>query len=246
MRVESFQRQGRCIDENAEDVVPCDSASAGEWEYYYKHEDFDKPALRKTGPGNTSDHPQCMGRVLPFGSTAELATLPTGLVPCDFDDNNDIIPLYRTVLAGEEVNIFQWSLDATDYCARVPDEDNMQSVCEAELEDEQQWRRYGDEGDATEISIRPQLALQGITDPEVAFQFFLFSAEGKLSRTLRAKTALLADKVERALPIIIEADETIRETVDLVNTVIDPAEKLKQDSNDAEKAFIFFGKLVKP
>ena len=35
------------------------------------------------------------------------------------------------------------------------------------------WRRYGDEGDATEISVKPSLVLQTITDPDKLLQLWL-------------------------------------------------------------------------
>jgi hypothetical protein len=106
----------------------------------------------------------------------------------------------------------------------------MQEVCDDNLDNEAKWRSYGSAGDDTAISVRPELLLQEITDPELLFQFFLYSPDGKLSRILRAKANLLQRDVQLILPFITRTNEVIGDALDLLDTVSAPAVDEQIDS----------------
>ena len=99
--------------------------------------------------------------------------LPTGLVPC-----KEFV-FSRVALFGKEHNEFEWSLvdfKKSGIPIDVPQE--TQVVRQNDFNCEARWRRHEDQIDATEISVKPAATLQIIIDPEVLFQFFLFSKEG--------------------------------------------------------------------
>jgi hypothetical protein len=164
----------------------------------------------------------------------ELFNLTTGLTNCSDPDDIEAKLYWLMTLGGENNNILQWkqvdlSGDLIDlYCYDVPQP--MQEVCDDNLDNEAKWRRYGSAGDDTAISVRPELLLQEITDPELLFQFFLYSPDGKRSRILRAKAALLQRDVQLILPFIARTNEVIGDGLDLLDTVSAPAVEEQIDS----------------
>ena len=172
--------------------------------------------------------------------------LPTGLVPCSQAVYS------RMAIAGEENNVFQWSLfnvktgapEEPFYCIDVPQ--SIQSECPGNLTDASSWRKYGDSGDATEISVKPSATLQDISDPEVLFQFYLFTAEGKASRVVRSRMATLVRDVERLTKLIVTVVQITTEALNLVETVKTPIEEVNVKLEDGESAFNAFKKILTP
>jgi hypothetical protein len=228
MKLESFENPNQCISSTANTLVQC--ADAGTWQYFYN---TNNSRLELDGSS------QCFGKV-PGTDEQEampdfqLSDLPTGLTECSDPDNAEEKIYWLMTLGGENNNILQWKqVDfAGDllnlFCFDVPQP--MQEVCDDNLDNEAKWRRYGSAGDDTAISVRPELLLQEITDPELLFQFFLYSPDGKLSRILRAKAALLQRDVQLILPFIARTNEFIGDGLDLLDTVSAPAVEEQIDS----------------
>jgi len=198
MKVEKIREPGQCIDIDSAlstaTLKNCDGAAS--WRYYYdgnaarlEHADLNPHQCLGRRAGESNDDYVIIEdeSLAPNAALADLEIFPTGLVPC----SQDKVVYWRNTIAGEEHNVFQWSLIdvktgfalGPSYCVDVPQ--IPQSECPKPLtENITSWRKYGDSGDATEISVKPSAALQDITDPEVLFQFYLFTMEGKASRIL--------------------------------------------------------------
>ncbi|KAL7535432.1 hypothetical protein ACHAXR_011908, partial [Thalassiosira sp. AJA248-18] len=245
MRVESVESPGWCIRESSLSklsLFPCFIPFGDWWQYYY---DASFARLQKVGTN------QCLAREVdnPKEFTGNIENLPTGLMSCGESDVENVA-FYRTVLGGEEANVFQWNLINTttglssgpSYCVRVPQQ--SQQVCKADLVNEMHWRRYDVAADATEISVKPDLLLNKITDPEVLFQFFLFTAEGKSSRKLRAKVAGLQRDMSRLNPIIDSTINMASESLSLAGTVGGRVMSLSDKTRRAETAFNTYRKVL--
>lgn len=92
-------------------------------------------------------------------------------------------------------------------------------MCPANLDQEQRFRRRGNKVIVSDVSVKPGAIVRSITDPEVLFQFFLFSAEGKHSRILQQKYARLARSAESAYKYIDNADELLADLVTFLYSV---------------------------
>ena len=234
MKVESIEAPGKCISDDASELTDCSSANV--WEYYY---DPNFARLKRFG----STHPQCLARKTKKPLTDLPENLPTGLMDCGPDDVSNS-QFYLTILGGDEANVFQWAkinvltgLPSATYCITIPQQESGQQLCGDNLDDEMHWRRYDTVIDATEISVKPDLLLNKITDPEVLFQLFLFSAEGKSSRKLRALSAGLYRDVSRISPIIDFTVNVVSESLALVSTVGDEVESISDGTSKAESSF---------
>lgn len=108
------------------------------------------------------------------------------------------------------------------------------------------WRKYGSSGDATEISVKPGLILQQITDPEKLLQFWLMTADGRDARLLRAKMAKLTQKIEQAVPIFDNSNTGAEEVLKLVTAVQEPVSSILGSMNQAESFFGIVAIVVSP
>ena len=250
MKVESIESPGQCLNDMATALISC--SLANEWVYIFDA----KYARLQQAPSWTSDPPLCLAREHDDPATfcnGDLSSRPTGLIHCAPPEDGDIsnVTYWRTVLGGEEGNVFQWSLidgqglpDGPMYCIRTPNQE-PQDICDADLDNEQHWRRYDQVVDATEISVKPDLLLQKITDPEVLFQFFLFSAEGRLSRQLRAKFKGLERDVNRLAPIIEATTLVVTDSLAMVSSVGDQVATLSDSTTATKEKFTEFGKVLR-
>lgn len=245
MNVESTQKPGECISNDAT-LETCSSGSA-KWIYYY---DGNRARLQ------LADTNDCLGRQDPDGNymTSDgLHTFPTGIVR-NSCDNVERSPFTRMVIGGKEHNVFQWSLIETTgdkegrpilpyYCVDIPQ--SQQEVC-PDLTSAPSWRKYGNALDATEISVKPSATLQDITDPEVLFQFYLFSAEGKASRVLRSRMAALVRDVERAKVLIKTTTTIIAEATNILDAVQPPMDAVNVRLEEGKKSFKLFSTIARP
>lgn len=247
MAVESIDNPGQCISENGEKIVSCnDSTGRGQWKYIY---DGSKPVLQSTATQ------RCLGRVTDDYETftGELKDLPTGLVPCNKYTHS------RISLGGESGNVLQWSeINLTSgkpidpfYCITYPQPMNsigkrIQKVCADDLTKELTWRKYGSGSDATEISVKPSAALQAISDPEVLFQFYLYSVEGRQSRILRSNTAKLVRLVERAKSNIVKTTNIVEEALTVLDTTIAPLDQIEATLQQTSSTFKAFSLIIRP
>lgn len=254
IKVEKIGEPGQCIDIGVSSNAVLKSCNdAKSWKYYY---DGNAARLELEGAGQDS---QCLGRRAENYEIVEdesklgvdvLKALPTGLVPCSQDK---VVAYWRNTIAGKENNVFQWSLiNVTtglavnpSYCVDVPQ--SAQIECPTKLtSDVSSWRRYGDTGDATEISVKPKATLQDISDPEVLFQFYLFTAEGKASRIVRSRMAALIRDVERLQKLISNVLKITSEAVNLVEMVQPPIDKVNDMLEKGESAFNKFKSILTP
>lgn len=192
MKVQLAEDSGKCISTNDGNLAGLtDCASADKWEYYYDPDGEGFSRLQLVQPvGPQSQGLKCLARYTTDPLNDLPQDLPNGLTPCC--DNAECTDLgyskfYITILGGEDRDVFQWAeydftknpLEPTEpfYCINiesfgVPDK---QQVCTPE-DEPQRWRRYEQVVDATEISVKPSLLIQKISNPEVQFQLFLFTA----------------------------------------------------------------------
>lgn len=200
------------------------------------------------------DGTKCMGRTLGkdglYNEIEDIvpASLPSGLVPCEE------AVFSRQVLAGEEHNVFQWSLinfktgekTGPDYCLQAPTE-RIQSQCnETSVRQAQTWRAYGSAGDATEISVKPSATLQIVSDPEVLFQFYLFSKEGKSSRILRSRMAGLLRLAENFKFFLKTMIAITNESYGVVQKVSNPVAVVEEKLETGRSTFNLFNKVLIP
>jgi hypothetical protein len=252
MKLESINDQQQClaIDDDAKAILKKCIDSTDEWIYSFNSNNA--TLIHQSGSGN-----RCLGRKLDDGQyentcntsniCKEPQNYPSGLVPC-----SEVV-WSRLVLAGEEQNIFQWSLInftngekiGPDYCLEVPTQ-STQRICTANLNFEQNWRAYGNGGDATEISVKPSASLQIVTDPEVLFQFYLFAKEGKSSRILRSRMAGLIRDVERLQRIVNMLMVIVAEAFTVVDSVQEPIGTVKNRLTQCESKFEFFSNVLIP
>jgi hypothetical protein len=243
MNVEKIREPGQCIDidSSSKDAVLKNCDEAVTWRYYYDGND-----ARLEYASNDPQEQQCLGRRGDYDLVPLPEGLPTGLVPCSQAVYS------RMAIAGEENNVFQWSLfnvktgapEEPFYCIDVPQ--SIQSECPGNLTDASSWRKYGNSGDATEISVKPSATLQDISDPEVLFQFYLFTAEGKASRVVRSRMATLVRDVERLTKLIVTVVQITTEALNLVETVKTPIEDVNVKLEDGESAFNAFKIILTP
>ena len=251
MKIESVESPGKCIDIDyaTEDAIlrnNCEDAAS--WYYYYNGNSARLQLLDASTDqclGRRSDNYEIIENEGDVG-LAELIELPTGLVPC----TKDKVVYWRNTIAGEENNIFQWSLINNGtaiepyFCLDVPQK--RQSKCLSDLKDAKTWRKFGDEGDATEISVKPSATLQDISDPEVLFQFYLFSAEGKRSRILRSRMAALVRDVALMKNLITSVLRITTESLNLVEMVQTPVSEINDNLKEGARSFKVFGIILKP
>ncbi|GFH44128.1 hypothetical protein CTEN210_00602 [Chaetoceros tenuissimus] len=255
MKLESVRDPGLCLSTNSSylaSLAPCGD-TGNEWIYNYNGNN----ATLIQGDNENF----CMGRRLDDGLYNETCNssnvckkpenFPSGLVPC-----KEVV-WSRQVLAGEENNIFQWSMInfrngeklGPDYCLQAPT-GTKQELCNdaSSLSSAQTWRAYVDNApiDATEISVKPSATLQIVTDPEVLFQFYLFSKEGKSSRILRSRVAGLIRDVERLKKLIEFLLVITQEAYALVDTIQEPIGKIDDKMQTGERTFSIFNKLLIP
>jgi hypothetical protein len=248
---------GQCIRADGGGLIGCDNAAAGVWQYHYDPPKSEKARLElRRGLVTVNPGDQCLGRVqlTPEQSQAggALSAQPTGLIPCHGGEDTSTFAYWNMIIDGPEGDIFTWKdgvltdddADDTTYCINVLSDKQQQ--CPEDLRDVQTWRRYpgGEAVDATEISVKPSLLLQEISDPELLYQLFLFSAEGKQSRILRAKAAGLSRDVEAVVPAIGMARVVIAESEDLITTVRAPLTFVSDRINDGEKFFKIFSTIL--
>lgn len=245
MKVESIGRAGQCIASNGTTVTSCEGADAGTWKYIY---DANNPRLVLTGVPN-----QCLGRFLAGGDyvgygDGAITDLPTGMTFCNDSTSSPSYAFSLLQLTGEEGNVFKYDNPITKprvaYCIEVP-ADKM-TECDADLTKEQTWRAYGSERDATEISVSPKAVLSEITDPEALFQLYLFSAEGKASRKLRALTAALVRDVERVIPKVFAALGVTETATTVLGYVQQPADSIKSRLSNGADSFKLFSNIIRP
>lgn len=183
IQLELIDNDGVCLGKDGESLTQCGTGDSGVWQYYYAS--FDSDAARLELLSSETPGYSCLGRVVNEEDVGiEPQTLPTGLVTCDGGEDTEKFPYWYTILGGNETNIFQWRNQLNDegtYCISIPQ--TTQEQCPVDLGSVQKWKKYSPTtSGATEISVKPDLTLQTITDPELLFQLFLFTAEGKLSR----------------------------------------------------------------
>jgi hypothetical protein len=88
--------------------------------------------------------------------------------------------------------------------------------------------------------------LQDITDPEVLFQFYLFSAEGKASRVLRSRMAALVRDVERAKVLVKTTTNIIAEAANILDAVQPPMDAVNVRLEEGKKSFKLFSTIARP
>eukprot|EP00557_Chaetoceros_sp_GSL56_P003094 CAMPEP_0176494246 /NCGR_PEP_ID=MMETSP0200_2-20121128/9982_1 /TAXON_ID=947934 /ORGANISM="Chaetoceros sp., Strain GSL56" /LENGTH=4859 /DNA_ID=CAMNT_0017891967 /DNA_START=343 /DNA_END=14922 /DNA_ORIENTATION=+ len=253
LQLESMNDSGQCLSLDTNELAtlaPCSNGS-NEWIYNY---DGNNATLILAD--NTSS---CLGRRLDDGrydNTCDSSNVcknpedfPSGLVPC-----KEVV-WSRQALAGEENNVFQWSLInftngeklGPDYCLKAPT-DPTQTLCDdtMSVDHAQTWRAYGSAGDATEISVKPSATLQIVTDPEVLFQFYLFSKEGKSSRILRSRMAGLIRDVERFKKFLEATLVIVLEAAVIVDLIQEPIGKVDDRMKTGERTFEAFKWILTP
>lgn len=253
IKLESIQDPGQCLSTDSSDLASLTSCQNNGNEWIYNYNGNNATLIE----GNNAD--VCMGRRLDDGLYNKICDssdvckepkdFPSGLVPCDE------VFWSRQVLAGEENNIFQWSLInfrngeklGPDYCLQAPT-GTKQKLCDdaLSLSKAQTWRAYGSAGDATEISVKPSATLQIVTDPEVLFQFYLFSKEGKSSRILRSRVAGLIRDVDRLQKFIKKLVVITLEAFVLVDLIQEPIGKIEDKMHSGERTFKLYNILLIP
>ena len=175
----------------------------------------------------------------------ETVDVPTGLVPCKKTTWS------RQILAGVEHNEFEWSIvhitgEPTEpsYCLEVPTQ-MKQNECK-DVQDKRTWRSFGTAGDATEISVKPAATLQIVTDPEVLFQFYLFSKEGKSSRILRSRMAGLLRNAENLRRFIQNTLKITQEAYNVLDTVSSPIGAVNGHLSEGHSTFSLFNRVIYP
>lgn len=254
MVLESVKNPGMCIDIHSSNnaVLTDDCVHAAKWNYYYSGNEarlelVDETNTEKLCLGRRADEYEITEDESNIGLD-ELKMLPTGLVPC----STDKVVYWRNTIAGEEHNIFRWSLvDRTtgtavgpQFCLDVPQE--AQVECPSDIEEARTWRKLGSAGDATEISVKPMATLQDINDPEVLFQFYLFGAEGKTSRVVRSRMAALVRDVELLKKMITGVLGITTEALNLVESVQTPLREADDRFKDGAESFKAFNLILTP
>ena len=244
MKLESFDNRGQCVDSTGETLKECARIDSF-WQYYYESDVNPLPQLRRLSPPPEV----CLGRK---GDPTSLETdkgytdLDTGVTQCV----TDFAAFNLLTLSGKEGNVFTWydplDEDKTLYCVSVPNPSNRQKLCESNFENNDRWRKFGEEGDATEISVRPELTLSNIDDPEILFQFFLFRAEGKASRVLRALTASLGRDIERAVVGLLITLTVLGEATGMVEQVAGPIDRIARSMDRTEVVFSAIKRVLTP
>jgi len=252
IKVEKFQDSGNCIDFNSDNnavLKSCDEAVS--WRYYY-----DGNEARLELQNGEQQEAFCLGRraedytvVSDENSNAidTLRILPTGIVPC----SKDKVVYWRNTIGGEENNILQWSLIKKgfaiepQFCLDVGMEPAKQEEC-SKQRPPSSWRNYLDKGDATVISVKPSATLQDITDPEVLFQFYLFSPEGKSSRILRSRMAVLIRNIEGLKKSVAAVLLTTTEASNMVQQALTPIQDVENGLDKGAEAFKLFKTVLTP
>ena len=250
MKLESIKDSGKCLGiDGASKRATLDSCTTVEDEWVYNYNGNNATLIK------SDDTTQCLGRRHVNGDYETEDDMPkdfpTGLVPC-----KEIV-WSRQALKGEEHNIFSWSLInfrngeiiGQEYCLQAPTED-QQTLCRDDVGTDatstQTWRALETAGDRTEISVKPSATLQIITDPEVLFEFYLFSKEGKSSRILRSRTAGLVRDVERLRRFIQTVLIIVKEAYTRLQSVQDPIGKVTGRLTKGADTFSLFNKLIYP
>ena len=250
MKVESISNPGQCIDFDSSNIAELkDCSNSANWQYYY----YGSNAKLAYADDNSE---RCLGRLGDFGLIPPPQDLPTGLMDCS---TTETAVYSRMAIAGEESNVFQWSRVNTTldpgvpiepfYCVEIlptTPQPQQQSECPANLTGANTWRKYGDSGDATEISVKPSATLQDISDPEVLFQFYLFTAQGKASRIIRSRMAVLLRDVERLKGLTEKVLKISAEALGLVSIVRTPIDTVNSRLDEGESAFNDFKTILTP
>jgi hypothetical protein len=190
LKVEAIDEPGQCIPGGSQkgallNLVGCSTSDAGSYQYFY---DPFESRLELTN----SDF--CFGKAGPlFGDERELFEYPTGLTNCGNLSNNEEKVFWLTSLGGENYNVLQWQQpfgNNTDnntnvntlaqttrfvpdwYCYSIPQ--YLQQKCDKDTGlyvdtgvNAPRWKQFGSTNDDTAVSVRPELLLQEITDPDL-------------------------------------------------------------------------------
>ncbi|CAB9518256.1 expressed unknown protein [Seminavis robusta] len=228
---------GQCLSANGNNLVACNGASVGSYQFFYRPTNESRMEL--------ADSDQCWGKV-PDEDIDSLVYFPTGLLPCDQDDDEDARVNWLMTWGDEDFNVLQWQhANGTVYCYDVGQEE--QRECSSDLSTERHWREYSSDTypDYAMISVRPGALVQEF-DAELQYQFFLYSPQGYQARLLLARFAQLEEAVELLLPIISQTKELVQDCLDLTATVTEPIEEVEGHLDEGESFFSMVATVLMP
>lgn len=104
------------------------------------------------------------------------------------------------------------------------------------------WRRFGLEGSATEIAVKPTAILQDITDPALKFQIWLWNDEGKRSRQLLSRIEVFSEVTTVLASFIDEVDMSVQK----VTKGLDSVTSLTGPLANAVDGIVDFANVIVP